>query len=198
MAQSTSVKKMPDPTISELFVFGRDKTGRERGARFLSSTDLAVRAAVEDGYKAVSHPPSGFAEVAMDLPLGQISPSGRLSIPIIQTKLFRTVTWAERQIEQMKHAELHGIASSSLLSVVGVQGSGSPELPAYTTMPASWQAVGNGNLVLIHGGPEVGWWDAVVVERIEDILTLMLRDDPWQGVFYRHRNAVALINSGAA
>lgn len=134
----------------------------------------------------------------MDLPLGQISPTGRLSIPIIQAKLFRAVTSAERQIEQMKHAELHGIVSSSLLSVVGAQEAGGLELPAYPIMPASWEAVGIGDLVLIHGGPEVGWWDAVVVERIEDILKLMLRDDPWQGVFYRHRNAVALINSGAA
>jgi hypothetical protein len=198
MAQATSIKRTPDSTFSELFVFGRDKTGRERGARFLSSTEFAVRAATEDGYKAVSHPPLGFAEIAMDLPLGQVSPTGRLSIPIIQTKLFRSVMSAERQIEQMKHAELHGIASSNLLSIVGAQEPSGAELPAYPTMPQSWEAIGIGDLVLIHGGPEIGWWDAVVVDRIEDVLKLLLRNDPWEGVFYRHRNAVALINSGAA
>lgn len=189
-------KRTSDPTVSELFVFGLDKLGRERGARFLSATEIAIKAATDDGYRAVSHPPLGFAETAMDLPLGQINPTGRFSIPTIRPELYRAIVSAHRQIEQLKYAELRGIASSQLLSAVGTQEAGGAEVPAYPTKPASWEAVGLGDLVLIHGGPAVGWWDAVVVDRIEDILKLRLRDDPWQGVFYRHRNAVALINSG--
>lgn len=191
-------KRSSDPTVSELFVFGLDKLGRERGARFLSATEIAVKAATEDGYQAVAHPPLGFAEVAMDLPLGQINPTGRFSIPTIRPELYRTIVSAHRQIEQLKYAELRGIASSQLLSAVGVQEDRVAELPAFPTMPSSWEAVSIGDIVLIHGGPEIGWWDAFVVELIEDILKLMLRDDPWKGVFFRHRNSVALINSGAA
>lgn len=198
MAQSTSVKKMPDPTVSELFVFGRDKAGRERGARFLSATEIAIQAAVTDGYQAVGHPPLGFAELAMDLPLGQINPTGRFTIPTIKPELYRSIVFAHRQIDQLRQAELHGIASSQLLSAVGVQETGGAEVPPYPAKPGSWGAISLGDLVLIHGGPEIGWWDAVVVDRVEDILKLRLRDDPWQGVFYRHRNAVALINSGSA
>lgn len=197
MAKTPSTKAMPSSTVAELFIFGQDKAGRHRGGRFLSTSEQIVRAAAEHGYLAADRPPIGFVELAMDMPLGHIDASGRPSLPTIKSELYYAVLWAYRQIEQLRQAELAGYVSSKLLSAVGV-----PEdrklhaLPTYPKMPSDWEAVDVGCLVLIHGGPEVGWWDAIVLDRSDDILKLRLRDDPEQGVFFRHRNAVGLINPG--
>jgi hypothetical protein len=197
VSKAPSKNAVAGSALAELFIFGRDKAGRHRGGRFLSTSEQAAGAAAESGFLVAERPPIGFAELAMDLPLGHIDASGRPSLPTIKVELYHTVLWAYRQIEQLRQAELAGYASSQLLSALGV-----PELkdkhpvPPYPKMPPNWEMVDIGSLVLIHGGPEVGWWDAIVVDRTDDVLKLRLRDDPAQGVFFRHRNAVGLVNPG--
>jgi hypothetical protein len=40
-----------------------------------------------------------------------------------------------------------------------------------------------------------GWWEAIVIERNDDMLTLRFRDYPKLPKFSRHRAAVALISA---
>jgi hypothetical protein len=46
--------------------------------------------------------------------------------------------------------------------------------------------------------PDEGWWEAVVIKREDDILTLRYRDAPKLPTFIRHVNTVALVNPGLA
>ena len=39
-----------------------------------------------------------------------------------------------------------------------------------------------------------GWWEAIVLERKDDVFTLRFRDYPQLPKFFRHRSAIALIN----
>jgi hypothetical protein len=53
-------------------------------------------------------------------------------------------------------------------------------------------------MVLVHESPADGWWEATVLKREDEILTLRFRDYPKQPTFIRHINAVALVNPGLA
>jgi hypothetical protein len=53
-------------------------------------------------------------------------------------------------------------------------------------------------MVLLHESPEEGWWEGIVIEREDDLLTLQLRDFPKQGTFVRHIDTVALVNPAIA
>ncbi|MFL6464639.1 MAG: hypothetical protein ACJ73N_09560 [Bryobacteraceae bacterium] len=70
--------------------------------------------------------------------------------------------------------------------------------PTIAGLPRSWEDVGIGHMVLVHESPEDGWFEAVVVHRDEEVLTLRFRDYPKQPTFVRHISAVALVNPGPA
>jgi len=52
-------------------------------------------------------------------------------------------------------------------------------------------------MVLIDAGPGEGWWEAIVVEKNDDMLTLRWRDYPRQAQVVRHRVSVALLYPAA-
>ena len=57
-------------------------------------------------------------------------------------------------------------------------------------LPRSWDSVGVGHMVLIHESPADGWWEAVVVQREDEVLTLRFRDYPKVPTFVRHISAI--------
>lgn len=192
-AETTEIK---DPTVSELFAFGLDKDGNCRGARFMSSTEQLVKASLELGYGAVTTPPAGFATVGMQLPLGRLS-AGKVVFPAIRQNLYNALLTAEKLISQYQDAVAVGIAPDKLNNPTGFPDTEEiPVLPTYPSLPTEWRAVDVGDLVLISGDSDSGWWEAVVTQRVQEILTLRLRDEPRQGTFVRHRLGVALINPG--
>jgi hypothetical protein len=56
-------------------------------------------------------------------------------------------------------------------------------------------AIAPGHLVIAQEALEYGWWEAIVLERNGDMLTLRFRDYPKLPKFMRHRAAVALISA---
>jgi hypothetical protein len=67
--------------------------------------------------------------------------------------------------------------------------------PAATdeALPCTWHEVVPGRLVLARETRECGWWEAVVVDRHRDLLTLRYRDYTDHPNFVRGPSAVALI-----
>jgi hypothetical protein len=53
-----------------------------------------------------------------------------------------------------------------------------------------------GHLVIAHENAIEGWWEAIVLARDGDILTLKWRDYPKQQHVLRHVGAVALLKPG--
>jgi hypothetical protein len=51
--------------------------------------------------------------------------------------------------------------------------------------------------VLMHESPEDGWWEALVLNRENEILTLRFRDYPQLPTRVRHISTVALVNPGS-
>ena len=63
-------------------------------------------------------------------------------------------------------------------------------------LPKSWSEIRVGSLVIAHEGVEEGWWEAVVTEVRDDVLTLRWRDYPKQPAVIRNRKEVALLFAG--
>ncbi len=70
--------------------------------------------------------------------------------------------------------------------------------PVTSGLPRSWESITVGHMVLVHESPADGWWEATVLKREDEILTLRFRDYPKQPTFIRHINTVALVNPGLA
>jgi hypothetical protein len=68
-------------------------------------------------------------------------------------------------------------------------------------LPPNWDGIEIGHLVLALCDPAddgEGWWEAIVVEKAADMLTLKWREEPRKPKFMRHRLTVALLDPNAA
>jgi hypothetical protein len=156
-----------------LIVFGADEYGKPRAAYFASPNEDLVRKAVEAmslRLTAVGTPE--LAALAKKLPIGRLHANGVAFVPSVRGRLYADL------IEE----------------TVGDQAPPSPQ-DAAPSLPGAWDDVAPGHLVIVHESRECGWWEATVVQRDGDMLTLQYRDWPRYPKFVRHRSAVALIGA---
>jgi hypothetical protein len=65
-------------------------------------------------------------------------------------------------------------------------------------LPATWDAIDVGHLVIARDDLAAGWWEAIVIAKDGDMLTLKWRDYPKQAPAVLHRAALALLKPTAA
>jgi len=186
---------------SRLFVFGLDENGKPRGARFNDVKDDVANAALSMKCWVVVDPmvPAEFVPLGMKLPVGRLYASGRAFIPNIRRDLYDKLLATKGKDAGFQHPWEHGeppvggvlVDTTSTPGVAYV----SPLAPG---LPHSWEAIQVGHMVLIHESPEDGWWEALVIQRENEILTLRFRDYPRLPTMVRHISTVALVNPGAA
>jgi hypothetical protein len=193
MTKKAEDKKLD--ALDPLFVLGLEG-GKPRGARFAECTDIAVRAAMAMGLNCVHPASEAFAELALKLPKGRVYASGKAFVPNIRRDLYdKLVAMTEMpgdgsQVHKARPASVDGSREErSRVACI------SPVAPG---LPKSWDSVGIGHMVLIHESPADGWWEAVVLQREDEVLTLRFRDYPKQPTFVRHISAIALVNPGPA
>ncbi len=66
-------------------------------------------------------------------------------------------------------------------------------VPAAPGLPASWDSIEVGHLMIAHESAIEGWCEAIVVARDGDMLTPKWRDYPQQAHVTRHVGSVALM-----
>ncbi len=64
-------------------------------------------------------------------------------------------------------------------------------------LPADWNAIQKGSLVIANYLLDEGWWEAIVTDQIGDMLFIRWRDHPKIPPTVRHRSTVALISPNA-
>jgi hypothetical protein len=116
------------------------------------------------------------AEIAATLPAGRLHANGKGLVPYIKGDMY---------------IELF----------VAIVGYGAPQAhrePTAQDLPGTWDEVAPGKVVLAREILECGWWEAVVVERNGDLVTVRYRDYPeYPLTLVRHRSAIALISAPA-
>jgi hypothetical protein len=176
-----TTEKSPENEAPLMVVFGLDESQKPKAARFGNSqAELVNKAAQAMQLRvAVIAPQNGPAtEIAKKLPLGRLYSNGKGFVPNIRRDLYTKLT-----------------------GVLGVESGlpvapGEPDVPVATGLPRNWDELAPGHLVIAkEARHEDGWWEAIVLERAGDMLTLRWRDYPSQPKIVRHRTAVALLST---
>jgi hypothetical protein len=176
--QVAPVKKSqpPKPPAKVYILFGADEYAKPRAARFSAfsaeDTALLAKAAASLHVRLVEVTNPDLAEVAPKLPAGRLHASGKGLVPYIKGDLYLDLIAA---------------------NLPDVDPPASPD-PTPQEIPGSWDEIGPGHVVIAKETSECGWWDAVVVERTGDLVTVRYRDYPDCPSMIRHRSAIALIS----
>jgi hypothetical protein len=177
-----SANKELQPT-TQLFVYGEDEAGKPKGARFPATERDRLIPVVETMKLRIFEAGSEeLIAVGMKLPVGRIYARGKSFIPNIRRELYDTI-----HTEVAKFQESEG----------GTSPADTTNAPLASGLPQDWQSIAAGHLVLAEE-PGEGWWETIVIDRENDILTLRYRDFPKVPKFTRHVSTVARINPGPA
>jgi hypothetical protein len=189
-----------------VFVLGLDANGKPRGARFGELKDNIVSAAMDMNCRVLIDQPEAISALGMKLPVGRVHGGGKvvkLFVPNIRRELYDQLLEAAPIAAEQSDAEMETGAAKQSASVKAGEGkpdAGQAEVrtvsPVTSGLPRSWESIAVGHMVLVHESPTDGWWEATVLKREDEILTLRFRDYPKQPTFIRHINTVALVNPG--
>lgn len=158
---------------AKVVVFGFGNSDKPHAAWFPHAQADAARAAAKQLRFNVIDVTNGHAsDLISKLPAGQIHTPGPGMVPIVREDLYEKV---------VATLNPHGEAGRE------------PGEPVVTEMPTSWDAIKPGHLVLYHEGFGDGWWEAIVINRSGDKVTLRCRDYPGYPKFTVPVKAVALV-----
>ena len=172
--------KEPNGTGQDLIVLGPDDEGKPRAARFpAGQADLVAKAAKAMNLTICKADGAALADLAKKLPTGRLYATGRGFVPAAGRSVYGKI------VEQLKLAGQ---------PVPGTTAQATAEQPA-PGLPATWDDIAVGHLVIVQEGAKDGWWEAIVLARDGDMLTLKWRDYEQPNVV-RHAGAVALMKPG--
>jgi hypothetical protein len=181
-AAKTSVTKKsaaPAANGAALIALGYDDRQKPVGARFdHDKPDLVTKAAELMDLKVYKTSNPDVAAIAQKLPVGRLYANGRGFVPNIRQDLYSDLIVAL------------ALEPEAALSPENDKDS----LPAACGLPRTWDEVAAGHLVIAQESLDYGWWEAIVLERKDDVCLLRFRDYPQLPKFFRHRSAIALMN----
>jgi hypothetical protein len=196
--------KLSDSPSTQLFVYGLDEDGKPKGARFpATETEKVLPVATAMKLQSSQACSDEIADLGRKLPVGRIYARGRAFIPNIKRDLYDKLLAAVGSSPATHdHSQVEGTAASSATPSSGVARApteaGAILPPLASGLPQNWESITAGNMILVDAGPGEGWWEAIVINRDDTILTLRYRDYPKVPKFERHVSTVALINPRAA
>jgi hypothetical protein len=163
-----------------LIVLGYDDQHKPHGARFHGAdAKLVTEAAQAMGLNVYEAANEDLAALAKKLPTGRLYSNGKGFVPNIRQNLYSALI---ANLAQAPQAALAKDDEAPLPQVA-------------SGLPRSWDEIAPGHLVIAQETLEYGWWEAIVLDRNGDMLSLRFRDYPKLPRFVRHRSAVALIST---
>ena len=178
----TSATKTSTPASEDigLLVLGFDEQQKPCGARFVGGKpDLVAKAAQLMGLKVYKVASPDVAAVAKKLPIGRLYANGRALVPNVRQTVYSDVIVA--------------LAAEPQQGAVGPDDDNA-STPAARGLPRNWDEIASGHLVIAQESLDYGWWEAIVIDRKDDMFTLRFRDYPKLPKFFRHRSAIALMS----
>ena len=162
----------------KVIVFGLDSNWRPHAAWFShTQADQARAAAKQLRLNMIVVANGTAAELVTKLPAGQIHAAGPAMVPPVREDLYEKV-----------------VATINPRGEAGQD----PGAPVVTDLPETWAAIKPGHLVLAQDSLVGGWYEAIVVGRTGDKVTLRSRDYPGFPNFTVPVKAVALVGPAAS
>lgn len=177
MTQKSVAKPSPDAS-GKVVVFGLDSNWRPHAAWFPHTQANQARAAAKQlRLNVIAVPNGSAADLVAKLPAGQIHAAGPAMVPPVREELYEKI-----------------VATINSRGEAGQD----PGASIVTELPETWAAIKPGHLVLTQDSLVGGWYEAIVVGRTGDKLTLRSRDYPGFPNFTVPVKAVALMGSASA
>jgi hypothetical protein len=156
----------------------RGSSNKPCAARFTGADpDLVAKAAkLMDLEVRDTSSSEDLTDAAKKLPVGRLYGNGRAFVPNVRQDLYSKVVAA-------LSAEPQGGAAKD-----------QEAMPVVSGLPRTWEEIAAGHLVIAQETLALGWWEAIVINRKDDMFTLRFRDYPKIPKFVRHRSAVALMS----
>jgi hypothetical protein len=159
-----------------LIVMGYDEHHKPCAARFTGADpNLVAKAAKLMDLEVREALSEDLAEIAKKLPVGRLYGNGRGFVPNVRQELYSQVVAA---------------LSGEPQGTTTVQ----EAMPIASGLPRTWDEIAAGHLVIAQETLDLGWWEAIVIARKDDMFTLRFRDYPKIPKFVRHRSAIALMS----
>jgi hypothetical protein len=178
-SQTTPTKRSASaqPQTKSYILLGADEYAKPRAARFSGEDPALLAKAAETMHlRLVEITEPEVAEIAALLPAGRLHANGKGLVPYIKGDVYTELMY-------------------TALSPKPPQPN--PD-PAPQDLPRTWDDLAPGHIVIAKESLELGWWEAVVIERTGDLVTVKYRDYPQYPPVVRHRSVVALIGAAAA
>lgn len=158
-------KKSATDSQPALIVFGEDEDQKARAGWFKQDdAETAQNAAEQLGFNCLPVDNDQILKLACGLKAGNPHAPGKKFIPVAR-----------------------GAAFAKLLDIV--TGSSASETPS----PQDWESIKAGDLIIAHEGKTEGWWEAIIIRRKDDSVTIRWRDYPKQPKVQRHRSQIAFL-----
>jgi hypothetical protein len=177
-SQTAPTKKSAptQPRLKSYILLGADEYAKPRAARFTGEDPALLAKAAETMHlRLVEITEPEVAEIAALLPAGRLHANGKGLVPYVKGDVY---------------TELMCTALTSKPPQPN------PD-PAPQDLPRSWDDLAPGHVVIAKESVELGWWEAVVIERTGDLVTIRYRDYPQYPPLVRHRSVIALISAAA-
>ena len=169
-----------------IILFGLSDEGRPQAGLFPGAqTALAKKAAKQLRLSAVCVSASQLAGLGAKIPSGRLYANRKSFIPNVRRDV---------------HQKLVDFARAGGGSAASSRGSssGGQALPPPAGIPKDWDSIAPGHQVIAQCSLADGWWEAIVISRTDDLLTLRWRDYPKESEFRMHYQQVALQKPQAA
>ena len=195
MNQSAKAKASKVSIAVPVVLYGLDANNKPQAARFPERLcDLAIKAAQQLRLNVLKITTEEFAQVAGRLPIGRINSTGKGLVPNVKQALYDQVlaiAGGNAGSNPANGSRAPNGFTKIPLNEAGKEGNsvGSDGLPK------TWKDIGKDHLVLVQETLRDGWWECIVVERKDDMLTVKWRDYPRWKPFTVHADAVALLNA---
>jgi hypothetical protein len=154
-------------------LFGADEFAKPRAARHIATDQAALETAANRHHlRLVRVVGTALEDIAKRVPAGSIEAGYPAPLPFVPEDLY-----------------------ADLVDLTAGKQKQSPATNPATELPSTGGEIAAGHLVIAHESMECGWWEAIVLERAGELLTLRYRDFPAVPSIVRHLSAVALICS---
>jgi hypothetical protein len=177
-SQTTPTKKSKpaQPPAKSYILLGADEYAKPRAARFTGENPTLLSKAAEVMHlRMVEITEPDVAEIAALLPAGRLHANGRGLVPYVKGDVYSELMCAALPTKPPQP---------------------NPD-PTAQDLPRSWDDLAPGHVVIAKESLELGWWEAVVIERTGDLVTIKYRDYPQYPPLVRHRSVIALIGAAA-
>lgn len=164
---------------ASLIVFGM-MDGKPRAGTFAHKNEKLVRKAAKQLDLQVLKVSPELSELVAKVPPGRLYANRRTFVPAAKRELHQKLIQAAKRGPQAPAGK-------------GQESGRFPLPPDGGPYPKDWGSIKPGHLVLATMALADGWWEAIVVERKGDILTVRWRDYPKELDFTCHYTSVALL-----